>query len=259
MNFFKKYLLLILLSYNSLSYAGAYEPFMGHSLVITPYQCYFNGFMAGVGYSIIDGTFRSNSTIIFDPTNPPPLRQEKDAHLDAVDVYVGYGQQVSRLLYLGIRGGAQLYTKSNVDLLRPAPRSTNITLEDKYRARQTGFIDFLPGLVLEDRFMIYPFVGFSNTKYVFQGSVLEQGEPPFEYRNEKKWGKAYRFGIGAKYAFFKAVSMDIHVLHQAPYHVTWPATGAVSLDDPTASLDPVKHRLQPYTNMLTIAFEGYIN
>lgn len=256
MNILRKCLIITALLFSQAIFAGGYEPFMGNSIVVRPFEPHFDGFVVGAAYSFIDGTFRTKNTDIFNPSNPPPIRQEKDAHLDAVDVYVGYGQQVSRFIYTGIRGGAQLYTQSNVDLFRDFPPIANSKLKDKYRARQSGFVDLIPGLVMEDRFMLYPFFGFSNTKYVYQGTLLEQGEPALEYRNQEKWGKAYRLGIGAKFAFFKALSMDINVVHQAPYHVTWPALGRVTETPPN---DPFKHSLQPTSNMLTIGFEGYIN
>jgi len=242
------------------SWAAFYEdePLILKPVIIKPQRCYFNGFVAGVGYSLIDGEYQSKNTDVFDVPNLPSSIQSKDAHLDAVDLYVGYGQQLNRHLYLGVRGGAQLYTKSNVDLLHSSTDVANLQLEDKFRARESGYADILAGLVIEDRLMLYPFVGYSNTKYVLESFINADQNQPVEYRNEVKWGTAYRFGLGAKYAFFPALSLDIHVLHQAPNHVTWPATKQANTDD-SSIVDPVKHSLNPEVNVLSIGFEGYIN
>ena len=173
--------LFILLLITQLSYAGSYESFMGNSIIVKQYDRYFDGYVAGIAYNFIRGDYRNKTTDVFNSATPPPLHQEQAAHLDAVDAFIGYGQQLNRLLYVGLRGGVQLYTESNVDFYRSSPGELpDATLKDKYRARQSGYVDLIPGLVIEDRFMLYPLVGFSNTKYVYQGSILEAGKPALE-------------------------------------------------------------------------------
>ena len=208
----------------------------------------FDGLMFGIKYDFLSSRFRIDTQNIF--RDVPPVKYTKYPSQEALDAYVGYGLTMGSRFYLGLRTGAQVYTQSHTKKVFNAGSFTDI-----YEAKDAGYIDLTPGLIFYDAeilypssVMLYPVIGFSNTRYVFKGF---SGSTKF--RDESKWGKAYRYGAGIKLLLNRYITFDINVLNQTGKMPTWPAIGIGNVE--TIPLDENKRQLDPSSYMLNLGFE----